>query len=169
MTLEGSLHDLSLIDLLQLFRIGVKTGVLWLIGGDEQGALYVRAGCLIDAVLVRGPARQVIAIADDAVICLLQWQEAQFTFQSDAQVDRHPERMAHDQDWLVQEARRLRERAAQAASGQAIALDTRFALSRWPSGPARSFKLDLAHWRILCQVTLAPSAGAICAGSGLAP
>jgi hypothetical protein len=169
MTLEGSLHDLSLIDLLQLFRIGVKTGVLWLIGGEEQGALYVRAGCLIDAVLVRGSARQVIATADDAVIYLLQWQDARFTFQPDAQVDRHPERMAHDQDWLVREARRLHRRAAYAAPGQSITLDTCFALAVWPAGAARVFRLTLAQWRVLCQVALAPSARTICARGGMAP
>src|SRR4051794_15172547 len=128
MALEGSLHDLSLIDLLQTFRVGLKTGVLWLIGGADLGVVYVRAGCLIDAMLVRGPARQVIATADDAMIRLLQWEDATFTFQPDAQVDRHPMRMVHDHDWLMREARLWREHAVPVQSNQAIALDTCFAL-----------------------------------------
>ena len=164
MALEGSLHDLSLIDLLQTFRIGLKTGVLWLIGGAEQGVVYVRAGCLIDAVLVRGPARQVIATADDAVLRLLQWEDATFTFQTDSKVNRRPVRVVHDHEWLMREGRRRRERAL-----QVIALDTRFALARLPGGTAGAFKLDLEQWRMLSQVAVSPSAREICARTGAAP
>ena len=169
MALEGSLRDLSLIDLIKLFQIGVKTGVLWLIGGAEQGALYVRAGSLIDAVLMRGPARQVIATADDAVIRLLQWQDARFMFRPDARVHGHPARLVHDHDWLVQEAGRRRENAQPSAPEQAISLATCFALSRSPGGSAVAFTLDLVHWRILSQVPLSPNAGAIAACIGIAP
>jgi hypothetical protein len=180
MTLEGSLHDLSLSDLLQLFRIGVKTGVLWLIGSGEQGALYVRAGCLIDAELVRGSARQVIATADDAVIQLLQWQDARFTFQPDTRLNRHPARMIHDHEWLVQEASRLRERALQAAPDQALTPNTCFVLSKSLSGTcfvlSKSlsgttgvFKLDIVQWRILGLVALAPNASALSARTGVQP
>ena len=169
MTLEGSLHDLSLIDLLQLFRIGVKTGVLWLIGGDEQGALYVCEGCLIDAVLVGGSARQVIATADDAAIRLLQWQDAKFTFQPDTKVNRHPARLVHDQEWLLQEAGRLREHALRPAPDQALTLDTCFVLARSLAGSAGAFKLNLVQWRILGQVAISPSASAISAQASVEP
>lgn len=169
MALEGSLHDLSLIDLIALFRIGLKTGVLWLIGGSEQGTVYVRAGCLIDAVLMRGPARQVIATADDALIRLLQWQDARFTFQPDSKVNRHPARMVHDHEWLMREASRWHEHALEALPDQVITPDTCFALSRSPAGTAGLFDLDLAQWRILCQVAVSPSARVICARSGMAP
>jgi hypothetical protein len=168
MALEGSLHDLSLIDLLELFRIGAKTGVLWLIDGAERGAVYVRAGCLIDAVLLRGPTRQVIATADDAAIRLLQWQDAKFTFLPDSQVHRHPARMAHDHEWLQREARRQGEHAPQAPSDQVIGLDTCFVLARSPGGTSGVFKLGLEQWHILSQVTLSPSARDICARTGMA-
>jgi len=164
MALEGSLHDLSLIDLIALFRIGVKTGVLWLIGGAEQGAVYVRAGILIDAVLLRGPARQVIATADAALIHLLQWQDAQFTFQPDSEVARHPTRMVHDHEWLIVEASRQRQHTVQASHEPAITLDTCFVLSTSPGGNG-ALMLDIAQWRILNQVSISPSARAICARS----
>ena len=169
MALEGSLHDLSLIDLLQTFRSGLKTGVLWLIGGAEQGMVYVRAGYLIDAELVRGPARQVIATADDAVLRLLQWEDATFTFQPDSKVNRRPVRMVHDHEWLMLEARRQREHSLRDAPEQVIALDTCFALARQPGGNAGAFKLDLEQWRILSQVAISPSVREICARTGLAP
>jgi hypothetical protein len=169
MALEGSLHDLSLIDLIQIFRIGLKTGVLWLIGGAEHGVVYVRAGCLIDALLVRGPERQVIATADDAVIRLLQWEDATFTFQPDSKVNRRPVRMVHDHEWLMLEGSRRRERSLQAPPDQVIALDTCFALSRQPGGADGAFKLDLEQWRILSQIAVSPSAREICARTGVAP
>ena len=56
--------------------------MLWLTGGVDQGVVYVYAGCLIDVALVRGPARQVIATADDAMIALLQWEDATFMFRA---------------------------------------------------------------------------------------
>jgi hypothetical protein len=167
MALEGSLHDLSLVDLIQIVQIGLKTGVLWLNGGAEHGVVYVRAGGLIDAVLVRGPTRQVIATADDAMIRLLQWEDATFTFQPDSKVDRHPARMIHDPEWLVQQALRRREGLLPAQSNQAIALDTCFALSSQPGGANGALKIDLEQWHILGQVAVSPSAREICAKTGL--
>lgn len=169
MALEGSLQDLSLIDLIELFRIGLKTGVLRLIGGAERGAVYVRAGCLIDAVLVRGPTRQVIATADEALIRLLQWQDARFTFQPDSEVNRRPARMVHDHEWLLLEASRQRERSLHPPPDRAISLETCFVLSSPPGGVNGVFKLDLDQWRILSYVAISPSARAICARTGLEP
>jgi hypothetical protein len=168
MALEGSLHDLSLIDLVQIIQIGLKTGVLWLNGGAEHGVVYVRAGGLIDAVLVRGPTRQVIATADEAMLRLLQWEDATFTFQPDPTVDRHPIRMVHDHEWLLREARRRNEESLPAQTRRAIALDTCFALAKQPGANDGAFKLDLEHWRILGHVAVSPSARAICARTGQA-
>lgn len=168
MALEGSLRDLSLIDLIQLFWDGRKTGVLWLWDGSEQGEVYVSAGCLIDAALLREPARQVIATADDAALRLLQWDDARFTFQPDPRVDRRPVRIVHDHAWLILRARQLRERALEAPLGQSITLDTCFALSSVPRANG-ALRLDLEHWRILSQVAASPSARTICSQSSAEP
>jgi hypothetical protein len=168
MALAGSLRDLSLIDLIQLFQNGRKTGVLWLEDGSEQGAVYVRAGYLIDAALLGGPARQVIASADDAMLRLLQWEDASFTFQPDSSLDRRPARMVHDHRWLILEAGRLREPSREIAPGQIITLDTRFALSQAP-GAIGAFRLDLEQWCILSQVAVSPSARDICSRSSVEP
>jgi hypothetical protein len=168
MALEGSLHDLSLIDLVQVLQIGLKTGVLWLNGGAEHGVVYVREGSPIDAMLVRGPARQAIATADDAMIRLLQWEDATFTFQPDPMVDRHPIRIVHDHEWLIHEAVRRRWEPLPPQTRQAIGLDTRLALARQPGAVNGAFKLDLQQWRILGQVAVSPSARAICATTGQA-
>jgi hypothetical protein len=169
MALEGSLHDLSLVDLIQIFRMGLKTGVLMLVGGAERGVVYVREGRLIDAVLVRGPERQVIATADDAVIHLLQWEDATFTFQPDPKVNRRPARILHDGGWLVQEGGRRRDNPLQAPPHQRITLDTRVALARLPGGAESAVNLDLDQWRILSQVAISKSVREICAQTGVEP
>src|SRR5262249_51343835 len=131
MALEGSLHDLSLVDLIQIFRMGLKTGVLMLVGGAERGVVYVREGRLIDAVLVHGPERRVLASADDAVIRLLQWEDAAFTFQPDPKAKGRPTRIVHDGGWLAQQGSRRPEQALHMPL-QRITLDTRLALARLP-------------------------------------
>ena len=168
MALEGSLHDLSLVDLIQVFRLGLKTGVLMLVGGAERGIVYVRAGRLIDAVLVRGPDRQVIATADDAVVRLLQWEDATFTFQPDPKVDRRPARIVHDGGWLLQEGDRRRDHPLTALPHQPITPETRLALARLPGG-ASAVSLDLDQWRLLSQVAVGKSVRDICAQAGVAP
>jgi len=166
MALEGSLHDLSLVDLIQMFHMGLKTGVLLLVGGAERGVVYVCEGHLIDAVLVRGPERQVIATADDAVIRLLEWEDATFTFQPDAKVNRRPARMVHDGKWLVEGIRR---RGNGVSPPQRITLDTRLALARRPGGLEGAIELDLEQWRLLNQAALSQSVREICARASVEP
>ena len=164
MALEGSLHDLSLVDLIRVFRMGLKTGVLMLVGGAERGVVYVCEGRLIDAVLVRGPERQVIATAEEAVARLLQWEDATFTFQPDPKVHRRPPRITNDAGWLPQEGARRRERPV-----QHITLDTRLALARLPGGAERAVRLDLDQWRLLSQVAVGSRVHDICAQAGVPP
>jgi hypothetical protein len=158
MTLQGSLHDLALADLIQIFRMGSKTGVLRLVGGAERGVVYVCEGRLIDAVLVRGPERQVLATADDALVRLLEWEDAAFTFQADSKVKQRPARMAYDCEGLVGDRRE-----------QQIVLDTRLALSSRPCGADGAIELDLEQWRLLSQAGLRQSVREICARAGLEP
>ena len=164
MALEGSLHDLSLVDLIRVFQIGLKTGVLMLVGGAERGVVYVCEGRLIDAVLVRGPERQVIATAEDAVIRLLQWEDAAFTFQPDPKVSRRPPRIARDIGWPLQEGGRRPDRPL-----DRITPDTRLALARLPGGAERAIKLDLEQWRLLSQVAVGNRVRDICAQAGVPP
>ncbi|NTW98298.1 MAG: DUF4388 domain-containing protein, partial [Oscillochloris sp.] len=41
MALEGTLQDMSLSDLFQVFRMGPKTGLLLLSSDGERGIIYV--------------------------------------------------------------------------------------------------------------------------------
>jgi Domain of unknown function (DUF4388) len=161
MALEGSLQDMSLVDLFQVFRMGPKTGVLLLSSGPERGVIYVADGRPVDAVLVYGPERQVIESGEDAVIQLLQWEDASFTFRHDPAVRGRQLRILHDSDWLILEGMRRRKHSLHALSHQ-LTLETQLALSSLPSGIESGVNLSLDQWRILSQIANCQNLGEIC-------
>ncbi|NJL32996.1 MAG: DUF4388 domain-containing protein [Chloroflexaceae bacterium] len=95
---------MSLVDLFQVFRMGPKSGMLILQHEDKRGVIYVHEGRLLDAFVVQGVARTVIATRDEAVLSLLAWHEACFVFRHDLSVVGRPTRIEHDAEWLVLES-----------------------------------------------------------------
>ena len=168
MALEGNLQDMSLIDLIHIFRMGPKSGVLLLADGSEHGILYVSEGRLIDSVVVRGPEQQVVATAEEAVIQLLQWESATFTFRHDpgAVVER-PTRIFHDSEWLVLEGIRRRKSPLQGPSHQRITMDSQLELASLPNQAKGGVNLDLTQWRILSQIAVSQNIRDICDNTGL--
>ncbi|MBX0328081.1 DUF4388 domain-containing protein [Oscillochloris sp. ZM17-4] len=167
MALEGTLQDMSLSDLFQVFRMGPKTGVLLLTSGAERGIIYVAAGRLIDAAVVSGPERTVLASHDEGVIRMLLWDDADFTFRHSPAVLERPVHIAHDSEWLVLEGMRRRDNPALAMPYHTITLDTQLQLSPLPSSAESGVSLDVNQWRILSQVSIAPSLRAICDATGI--
>jgi hypothetical protein len=153
---------MSLVDLIQIFRMGPKTGVLLLAGGPERGVIYVSAGRLIDAVLVRGPERQVLAVGEEAVLQLLQWEDATFTFRHDLVAVERPNRIVHDSEWLVMEGVRRRANPLGALSHQQITLETQLELTSLPGSAETGVNLNLNQWRILSQVSACQNMRMIC-------
>jgi hypothetical protein len=151
MALEGNLRDMALADLLQVFWMGSKTGILLLIAGPERGVIYVRDGRLIDAVLARGPRRQVVAAAEDAVIHMLQWQDARFTFRPHPTVVGRPVRIVRDHAWLVAEGVR-RSGPLHALPLDRITPDTQLRLAALPGRAESGVNLNLDQWRILSRL-----------------
>lgn len=169
MALEGTLQDMSLSDLFQVFRMGPKTGVLLLTSGDERGVIYVAEGRLVDAVIVHGIGRTLLAGQDEAVIRMMLWDDASFTFSHSPNVRERPARMAHDSEWLVMEGMRRRDDPARALPYHTITLDTQLRLSPLPSSAESGVSLDVNQWRILSQVSSAPNLRTICDATGIAP
>jgi hypothetical protein len=167
MALEGSLHDMSLADLFQIFRLGPKTGVLLLASGPERGVIYVAEGRLIDAALVRGAERQLIGTGEDAILQLLQWEEATFTFRHDSAVLSRPARIVHDSEWLVLEGLRRRQNPLRALPYQQITMDTQLEMAAVPSGAESGVNLDLDQWRILSQIAISRDMREICEKTGM--
>ncbi len=167
MALEGTLQDMSLSDLIQIFRMGSKSGVLLLVAPAERGIVYVVEGRLIDALIVQGSERSVIAAHDEAVLQMMTWDEAHFTFRHDLEVSHRPVRIVHDGEWLVMEGMRRRDDPLRAMPYHTITKDTRLQLSPLPSSAESGVSLDVNQWRILSQVSSCQSLGAICDATGL--
>jgi hypothetical protein len=169
MALEGTLQDMSLPDLFQVFRMGPKTGVLLLVGGPERGVIYTAEGRPVDAAVVRGAERAVVATHDDAVIHMLLWEDASFVFRHDPAIRERPVRIVHDAEWLVMEGMRRRDDPTRALPYHRITLETQLQLSPLPSSAESGVSLDVNQWRILSQVSSCPSLRLICEATGITP
>lgn len=167
MALEGTLQDMSLSDLFQVFRMGPKTGILLLASTSDRGLIYVAQGRLIDAAIVRSPLRSVIAAQDEAVLQMLTWEEATFIFRHDEAVNQRTVRMKHDSEWLVMEGMRRRSDPSRVLPYHRIDLETRLQLSPIPSSAESGVSLDVTQWRILSQVTNCVNLRAICEITGI--
>lgn len=169
MALEGTLQDMSLSDLFQVFRMGPKTGVLLLIAGPERGVIYVADGRPIDAALVRGAERTVTAAHEEAIIQMLLWEDASFVFRHDPAVATRAVRITHDAEWIVMEGMRRRDDPTRALPYHKLTLDTQLQLSPLPSSAESGVSLDVNQWRILSQVSSCPNLRTICDATGIAP
>ncbi len=163
MALEGSFEDMSLADLFQVFRIGPKTGVLLLYNHHERGVIYVAQGLLVDAFVVTGSERQVVATRDEAVLYMLGWSSACFIFRHDPTVTARVPRMTHDAEWLVLESMRRHNNPQHAVPHRTITLDTRIQLAPMPSNAESHVSLDVEQWRILSHAANGATLREICA------
>jgi hypothetical protein len=167
MALEGSLQDMSLSDLFQVFRMGPKSGVLLIDKQEDRGVIYVSEGRLIDAFIVRGPERKVIATSDDAVLQMLTWEDASFVFRHEIATDQRPVRIQHDEEWLILEGMRRRADPIRSMPYNTITLDTELQLAALPSSAESGVSLDVDQWRVLSQVASSQHVRAICDATGI--
>jgi hypothetical protein len=167
MALEGSLQDMSLSDLIQVFRMGPKTGVLLLVNEDERGVIYVAAGRMVDAAIVRGTERLVVAKGDEAVIQMLTWDNASFVFRHNPSVQARSIRIENDGEWLILEGMRRREDPMRAMPYQSLTLDTRLELAPVPNDAKSGVSLNVNQWRVLSQVANSKDLRDICRATGL--
>jgi hypothetical protein len=168
MSLKGTLQDMSLVDLIQVFEAAEKSGVLLLHHESLRGVIFSRDGRLIDAALVDGPTRQVRAIGEDAVIALLQWDDATFVFRPDSSVAQRLVRIFHANDWLILEGMRQRPDPLVALPHQPITPATRLAVMSLPSDAESSMLLNLTQWRVLAEAAYTPDVCALGESLGMA-
>jgi hypothetical protein len=79
--LEGTLRDMSLEDLFEIFEAGSRSGRLSVTCNLDHCVILISRGQLAEAVLFRGPHRQRIAEDTDAVIQICRWDDAAFAFE----------------------------------------------------------------------------------------
>ncbi len=162
MALEGTLQDMSLSDLIQVFRMGPKSGVLLLREQIQHGIIYVSNGRMIDALILRGSERTIVATADEAVIQMLTWDNARFVFQHNPYVHTRPIRIHRDGEQLILEGMARRADPTRAIPYHSITLDTYLQLSPLPNNSGSGVKLNVHQWRILSQVASQKSLRDVC-------
>ena len=103
---KGSLDQLGITDLLQLFALNRKSGTLFLARGSEQGSVQLQDGQIVNARLGR-------VDAEKALFRLLLWSSGTFRFSPGAFTG--PFKISTPTDHLIMEGLRLGdETAAQA-------------------------------------------------------
>ena len=70
---EGSLNEVSLVDLLQIFGLNRRTGTLLLIHGNDEGKIYLSNGVVLSTVL--GETN-----GEKALYRILRWQDGTFRY-----------------------------------------------------------------------------------------
>jgi hypothetical protein len=160
--LEGNLQDMPLEDLFQIFRSWPRSGVLLVDGSTEHGVIYVSHGDITDALIVKRVNRQIVATHEEAVIQLLQWDEATFTFRHDPSIEHRPTRIFNNNEWLILEGLRRRENPVRTSAHQTITLDTHLQLATPPHQADNNILLGIDQWRILSQISTAHNVREIC-------
>ncbi len=90
MALEGTLRDISLEDLFDIFVTGQRSGRLLLAQGSEQGKITISRGRIADASLFAMPGRTLVASDTEAMIRMCLWDNANFIFVHDKALDNQP-------------------------------------------------------------------------------
>ncbi|MEM8536138.1 MAG: DUF4388 domain-containing protein [Chloroflexota bacterium] len=152
MALVGSLQDMALTDLFQVFSGSSKTGILRLVSGSEHGVIYFAKGTLCDAILVQRENRQILATGETAVIHMLQWTDGQFTFWHDLRSLNRPIKIVHNASWLIQESIRQRNKPLQAPSYQTVTIESQLELVTLPEDAQHRVELTVDQWRVLSKV-----------------
>lgn len=101
MTLLGTLDDMPLTDLLEIFRTGNKSGELKLKNNMHQGSIFVSLGRLVDAS-ISDQQHQPLAVGDAAVLHMLRWSAAEFSFSHSTAMLRRPVTIFHSGEQLIE-------------------------------------------------------------------
>lgn len=167
MALKGTLQEISLRELFQIFDMGEKSGRLLLARGVDYGLIYVRNGQVIDALVMRQDEPAPRAVCEHAIRQLLGWDATtSFLFTHDPEVVYRPVCIQHSSGWLVLEHLRAHDPARPGDTPQFT-----HATIVEPGMVAHTadiaLGLGLEQWRILDLVVRRMTIGDIVATLGL--
>lgn len=128
MALEGRLADMSLVDLIQVFGMGSKTGQLTLKQSEtSSGTLWIADGSITNAV-VTDLKRYFHISGEQAVIELMQWEDADFAFTPPAAGESYEKIISASNESLVLQGMRRREQGKVPTIYPHLSLDTNIRL-----------------------------------------
>jgi len=127
--LEGTLRDMSVVNLIQVFTISKRDGILVLMMAGVKGVLFLADGQIIHAAIMLTLTNEVLAQGDDAFYAMLRWHEARFWFSGTPEVTQPARTITADSSYLLLEG--LRRLDQEASAHAAIAIESRV---RRPAG-----------------------------------
>jgi hypothetical protein len=164
MALEGTLRDMSLEDLFDIFVSGQRSGRLLLLQGNEQGNVTISRGRIADASLLRMPERVVIATDTEAMIQICVWDDANFVFIHDGSLGNQPIHIRASFSEILKQAQRQRTLAhVSLQTSDPLRLEIR------PELPNGVIELNHAEWQLLSALCSEKSIADVSRDVGMPP
>ncbi len=150
MSLSGSLHHTPLVELLQIFQRGKKSGVLLLFSEMRRGTIYIHDGDPIDAQVIDSVHQSPLTTRDDALDLMLRWDNATYQFYHDSIAAPRPVRM----EWAQKHPGSPRTGARHVptcafASEHTLSAETRLRLASHPFKRGSMLGMHAAHREIV--------------------
>lgn len=151
MSLQGNLTDLPLEDLLQVFTVQSKSGILFISYGSYQAEICFNKALLHSAIVYNTATMDTSACqqGEDALYDVLRWPEGQFHFELES-IPPSPRNIFKSAEYIILEFCRRRDECDTEKQFEQQ-LNLRPCLL--PDPPVASqINLELEQWRLLLQV-----------------
>jgi hypothetical protein len=158
-TLEGSLAELTLPDVLQLLSIGAKTGAIHLSHGSEVGEIYLEEGQIVHA---EGCGFE----GEEAAYRLAGWMEGRFRFEAGPAAPAHTISKSNTA-LLMEAARRSDEWAMISSHIPSTQSIPAFVVPEGSDESEGQINLNTREWQILSKIDGKRDINQIAAASGL--
>lgn len=167
MALEGNLIDMSLVDLLQVFGMSSKTGKLMLEQpGRCGGMLWISKGSIANAAIIDLSTLTSQYIGEDAVIEMMQWEDATFRFSPPAPDESYQTTISRSNEWLILQGLRKRDESEARSLYPQVGPDTRLRLVANPGIENDQVQLNPQEWRVLTYIASAKTVSQVLEATG---
>lgn len=167
MGLEGKLTDMPLLDLLRIFQRGARNGKLALWDENEWALLWIKAGQVVNAIVLSMPDRRPLQAGEHAIFHLFTWTDGHFRYSPDDASDGYAITIRQSTAELIAEALRRRRLAALPPPVGDLTLWT--PLCPVPQGASANefVKLSVEEWNVLVRIGQQTTAKAIASQTGM--
>jgi hypothetical protein len=167
MAIVGSLLDITLIDLLQVFSLSSKSGKLIIELGDKYtGMLWLVDGAVANAATIDAQTRVPLYMSEEAVIEMLQWEDARFRFVPAIPGESYKVTITRPTEWLILEGLRQRDEQVTKLPSVQLTPGTRLRLLAHPDSANERHHLNSDEWTVLTASANAKTIGQVLVSTG---
>jgi hypothetical protein len=167
MAIVGSLLDITLIDLLQVFSLSSKSGRLIIEQGDRYtGMLWLLDGAVANAATIDARTRVPMYMSEEAVIEMLQWEDARFRFVPAVPGETYKVTITRPTEWLILEGLRHRDEQVPKLPSVQLTPSTRLRLLAHPDSANERHHLNNDEWTVLTASANAKTIGQVLVSTG---